>query len=162
MKRIQHTDPSPGQWLTRRISTARQLVQRGTEMKVHWVPGHMSVEGSKKVDEVAKKAAERTGTQRCPEQYVSLAHFGRTISQQKWKYAKHWFRAENKRCCPLQRALYDPSLKSQGPDKAVMDKVAQVSRQYFWLKSGHAVIGTYLHRIGKTEIDRCRECTSRA
>lgn len=43
-----------------------------------------------------------------------------------------------------------------------MKTAALVSRQYFQLKSGHAVIGTCLHRIGSTETDRCSEYTSQA
>lgn len=41
-------------------------------MKVHWVPRHIAVEGNEKAAEAAKEAAERTGTQRYPEQFTLL------------------------------------------------------------------------------------------
>lgn len=88
----------PGQWLARWIiRRAQQQAERGTEVKVHWVLGHMGIEGNEEANKAAKKEAEKTGTRRCPEQIVSLAHIGRTIRERKWKEAKHRLRAKNER-----------------------------------------------------------------
>lgn len=75
IKRLQHLDPDLGQWLARRIiSRARQITEHQTVVEIHWVPGHIGVAGNEKANEAAKKAAESMGTQRCSEQFISLAH----------------------------------------------------------------------------------------
>lgn len=58
-------------------------------VEVYWVKGHIGVEENEKPEEASKDEAERTGTWRCPEQFISLAHIERTISEGKWKEAKH-------------------------------------------------------------------------
>lgn len=45
------------------------------------VQGHIGVEGNDWVEETAKEMAERTGTQRCPEQFTLLAHVKNTIGE---------------------------------------------------------------------------------
>lgn len=78
--------PDLGQWLVRRIiRMAQQLREHGTEVKIHWVPGHMSVEGNQSPDKTTKEATEKAGTQRCPERFTSLTHVGRTILERKLK-----------------------------------------------------------------------------
>lgn len=49
---------------------------------------------------------------------------------------------------------------NQGPDISAIERAAQISRWYFKLKSGHAVMDTYLQRLGKRGTDRYWECTS--
>lgn len=56
-------------------------------------------------------------------------------------------------------ATHYPTLECQDPDAGVITEAAYVSRRYVQLKTGHAMTGTYLHRIGKAETDRCCECT---
>lgn len=73
----------------------------------------MGVEENERADEVAKETAERPGTRRCPERFTSLVYVGLMILERKWKQAKHWFRVENDRQHPLQRAGYNPALGSQ-------------------------------------------------
>lgn len=41
----------------------------------------MGVEGNKKADEAFKEEAERAGTRKYPEQFVSLTHVSRTIKK---------------------------------------------------------------------------------
>lgn len=71
------------------ICRTQKLRGRGTTVEVYWVPGHMDVEGNKKANEVVKEAAEAAGTRRYPEQFSSLTHIGRTITERKLKEAKH-------------------------------------------------------------------------
>lgn len=61
------------------------MMERGTTVEIHWVPGHMGVEGNKKVGTVAEEAAEKRGTRRYPDRFASLAHVSRTITKRKWK-----------------------------------------------------------------------------
>lgn len=46
------------------------------------------------------------------------------ISERMWKKAEHWFRMENDKCPPLQRARYYLTLESQGLDTAAMEEAA--------------------------------------
>lgn len=69
----------------------------------------MAIEGNKKTDEEAKEVAERLGTWRCSERLASLAHVSRTITERKWNEVRHWFRVENNRRPPQQRAQYHPA-----------------------------------------------------
>lgn len=122
----------------------------------------MGVEGNEKANGAVKEAAERTARGSCPGRFTSLAHIGRTISERNWNEAKYLFRTENDRRLPPQKARYDPMLKSKGPDEVAMKEAVYVSKPFFQLKSGYAVMGTYLHCIGMTGTDRCWECSTQA
>lgn len=99
--------------------------------------------------------AERTGAQRWQEQFASLTYIGRTVTEQKWKEAKHWFRTQNDRCTPLKTTHYYQALESQCHDTAAMERAAWVFRPYFQIKSGHAIMSTYLQRIGRAVTNLC-------
>lgn len=78
----------------------------------------------------------------------------------KWKETKYWFRRENDKRPPLQRAGYDPALESQGSDEAAIKNAVYVLRRYFQLESGHALTSSYLQRIERSKTGRCWECTT--
>lgn len=137
-------------------------MEHGTAVEIHWVPSHMVVKENEKAEKTAKEAAEKPGTWRCPGRFTSLAQVSYTITERKWKGTNYWFKTKNDRCPPLQRARYDLALESQGTNTEAIKTVALVCRRYFQLKLGDAVIGTYLHRMDKTETDQCWECTLQA
>lgn len=143
IRMLQYTDLSPGQWLARQnIGNTQQLKESGKETEIHCVLGHICVEGIKTADEAAKEAAEKAGTRRSLEQFASLAHVGNTITENKWKEPKHWFRTENDIPPPLQRAQQKLAHERQRHESEVIGKAVQVSRRYFQLKSGHAITGS--------------------
>lgn len=163
MKWLQHVDPGPEKWSGRCIiNRTKQFLDHRVAVKIHWVPGHMRAKGNEKADKEVKEAREMPGTRRCQERIASLAPIERTILERKLKEAKYWFREEIDRRLPQRRVWYHLSLESQDPDTPAIKTVALISRRYFWLKSGHAVTGTYLHLIGKTQSNRCWDFTSRA
>lgn len=82
----------------------------------------MSVNGNENVNETGKGMTERTGIGRCPNRFTSLANVRRTISERKWNKAKHSFRMENEKPPPIQRLLYDPTLKNQGRDIVAIEE----------------------------------------
>lgn len=47
------------------------------------MPRHMGVGGNKRLDETAKKVAEKKEIRWYPEQFSSLAYMGRTLSERK-------------------------------------------------------------------------------
>lgn len=71
-------------------------------MEIHWVLGHMSVEGNKISNEATEVAAETRGFRVCPEQFTSLAHIGRTVMERKRKEVKHSFRTRHEGCSHIQ------------------------------------------------------------
>jgi ribonuclease HI len=71
IRRLQHTEPGPGQELAMRAqATARRLQAQQMEVTVQWVPGHAGVEGNKQADKAAKQAAAKPAE----EGVISLAH----------------------------------------------------------------------------------------
>lgn len=82
--RLKHTVPGPRQWLRRPIIHRDQLLEsRGKETEIHFVRGHMRVEGNERVIEAVKVAAETSGARRCIERFESLVHINRTITERK-------------------------------------------------------------------------------
>lgn len=65
------------------IARAQRLTSGVVEIKVHWVLGHLSVEGNEQANTTAKEAADGTGTRWYAERFDSLAHINRTISERK-------------------------------------------------------------------------------
>lgn len=65
----------------------------GKAVEIHWVPGHMGVDGNGTADEVAKEAVERVGI-RYSERLVSFSHVGRLILERKWKEPQHYRRQQ--------------------------------------------------------------------
>lgn len=112
-------------------------------VKVHWVPGHMSVAGNEKVAEAAKQGKERPGIRWCTEQFASLTCVRLSVAERKRKKSKHWSRSSLDRQDSLQEVKYELVLETQCPNEEVMDTETQVSHKYFLLKLGHAVGGFY-------------------
>lgn len=121
-------------------------MESGTALAIHSVPGHISVEENEKEDEEAKDVAENADTGRCRAGLVRpcRSHDHRV----KVEGSQTLFRMESKSHFMLQSAWYNSALECQGSDTAVMRKTVRVSRWYFQHKSGHAVMGRYLNRIG--------------
>lgn len=107
------------------------------------------------MDQATKEAVEKPSTIRSSDSFASLTDVRRTITERKWREARHWLRIRLDDQGTMQRARYNLVLEVQGPNEEAMDTMTQVSLRYFQLKSGHAVTGAYLHRIGKTDSDRC-------
>lgn len=49
-------------------------------MQVHWVPGHIEVEGNEKAYEAAKVVVKVRGIRGFPERFTSFANIGRTVT----------------------------------------------------------------------------------
>lgn len=98
IKRLQHNEPGPGEWLARPIiERSRKLVEQGVVVEIQWVPGYMGVAGNKEADEAAKEAEERPVTRRCPEQFVPQTCVGQTVTEPMLKKDRHWFKSRHDR-----------------------------------------------------------------
>lgn len=111
----------------------------------------MGVEGNEKAEEAAKAVGERL---------TSLVHINCVITETKWKEAKKWLKRRHEARPYTQRALYYLSLNTQGPDTGSLSEDASITRRYFQLKFGHAVMDTFLKRIGKRDSDKFWDCLS--
>lgn len=75
IKRVQHMVVGLGKWLTRRIiAKAQQLTGMGVEVEIHWVSGHIRVNGNEQVDRAAKEEVRSTGIRRVVERFTLLSH----------------------------------------------------------------------------------------
>lgn len=84
------------------------------------MPSHIGVQGKKRADEAVKMMAETRAISACPKQSTSLARIRRTVTERKWKEAKHWFQCRHEGCSHIQLGWYDSALEAQGPDEVAM------------------------------------------
>lgn len=122
----------------------------------------MRVEESERADEAVKIAAETRDIRVSPEWFTSLTQIGRTVTERKWKDAKHWFRNRQKSHSHIKRAQYDLVLDTQGLDEEARWRQAQISHRCLQLKSKHALTDTFLKPIGNRVSDRCWGFDSRS
>jgi ribonuclease HI len=64
------------------MAKASELVQKGIEVTLQWVPSHIGIEGNEKADKAAKKAANKSIPQGI-ERYSSFSHIIRLVRGKK-------------------------------------------------------------------------------
>jgi len=70
-----HLEPGLGQRVARRINrTARALLAHGIATKIHWVPGHSGIPGTKQVDRHANLARDTSGDTVIERPYTSASN----------------------------------------------------------------------------------------
>ncbi len=135
-------------------SAARKLAERGQLVTIHWVPGHSHVPGNEQADQAARSAASKParGSSR-----LSLAYIRRAYSEAKAAIRARWI-AKTPKGCPtgLIRAYKLPPGWGIEPEAAKAPK--SVVRHYYQLKTGHAPVGAYLHRVKRRESAACSAC----
>ncbi len=123
IRRLQHTEPGPGQELAMRAqATARRLQTQQVEVTIQWVPGHAGVEGNERADKAAKKAAARPAE----EGEISLAHVRRRVTEKCSAQGEKWLEEKlGKRSRKAQKA-YRPAneMKQDSVVAAALRKVA--------------------------------------
>jgi len=126
-------DPHP--WAQQTIidvrRRAKQVEEAGGAVTLTWLSSSASSNGSKAASTVAQRAAKQPPKAM---RSASLSYVKQAI-REKWK--------------PME-AL----------DKHVEDARKSVASRYLQLKSGHAITGTHLLRIGKVQDARCWWCSS--
>ncbi|KAF1936813.1 hypothetical protein EJ02DRAFT_479051 [Clathrospora elynae] len=85
--RLQTPSDKPGQaWLLRCIQAANQIIRKGANISIHWVPGHKDVAGNERADSLAKRAAKK----RPSSNTTSLAMTGikiKNLASKEWQQA---------------------------------------------------------------------------
>lgn len=126
------TPSADGAW-TRAVAVmngrakAQRRVNREVGVEVHWVTGHVEVEGNEQADKTGKLAAEGTGARGCTERFASLHNINLAIAETKWKEAKYWFRAKNKARPHMWCTQYDLVLSTLMVNMMAMCKKAHAN-----------------------------------
>jgi hypothetical protein len=112
-----------------------------------WVKDHAGTQGNERADELAGKAAERTGTQTT----MSLSYIKLHISKRYNKAKEEWHAQPAHHGTEV---IPPPPLKKSMQDRA-RNSVARVAAQ---IRTGHWRSAVYLKRIRKRDSDRCWLC----
>ena len=156
--RLRHTQPGPGQALAIQAhAIAKRLHTQGRQPTIQWVPGHAGVEGNEKADQVAKQAASKPPGKGPKE--ISLAFACRARTEAITAQRQRWLTEKLSKRSQQGQRIYRPQKNWQlDPTAAAASK--HLASRYFQLKSGHAVIGAYLHQVRAQEDATCKGCGS--
>jgi Reverse transcriptase-like len=145
ISRLQDTELGPGQALT--LRAAKMLREREIKVTIRWV------EGNERADQAAKRAAARAAS----EEELSLAYVRRAGTEARREEGKKWLNAAMAHK-PLRarRAYRVTEGFKQDPTAAAAPN--PTASRYYQLKTGHAAVGSYLHKIKAQEDQACQWC----
>ena len=160
ISRIQDLRPRAGQWLARRIyDKVNELQSHKVKVCIHWIPGHTGIKGNEMADMYAKEAA--AWSRKCPEEFITLSHIKRTITERQHIECRQWFTKEHHRRNPVTRITYKLDLNTKSVNPVAFRAKNILACRYFQLKSQHAVTAEYLFRISRQSCDLCEWCGKR-
>ena len=152
----------PGQrFANAAIEVCDRILARGGQVTIRWVPSHIEIEGNEMADRYAKAAADRSAPCRddaTPRELIdeaTLSDMTHTATKARSRATAEWIKeivhAERRYRPPPGRGLRHQHLRNTRKELA--------SRFHQFL-SGHANIGSYLHRAGTINDDRCWHCNT--
>jgi ribonuclease HI len=154
--RIQHNGSGPGQtWASAIIQNSNEILGQNIQLEFRWVPGHAGIAGNETTDEYAKAAAMPENEEELPshaDRCTSLSHLRRCTTEAKWKRSNDWIQLK------CRGKKYYRMDEKHNPNKVISRTEKSTAQVYFQLKTGHALIGPYLKRIGRTDDDTCWWC----
>jgi len=162
LRRIQSDEPGPGQVLALgTMNWESELLDKNIRVEYRWVPARKGIEGKEEADLQATKAAYKhcgsyTETQNpLPYlNYISFAHIGRQLTEAKWEENKKEIKEMGKK----SKHSYRYDLVKRGGNSAVMKSQKSIVARFYQIKTGHALMGKYLMRIGKRRDMKCWWC----
>jgi hypothetical protein len=86
--------------------------------------------------------------------YVSFTHVSRRVTEMKWEESKKEIKEMGKK----SKHSYRYDLVKRGGNNAVMKTRKSIAARFYQLKTGHALLGKYLRRIGKRRDMKCWWC----
>jgi ribonuclease HI len=158
LTRIQDDTEGPGQALTRRIiAWEKEIIDSGREIEYRWCPGHAGVPGNEEADQTAKSAAAKnTATLSDTEiemaKWASISHLHRQSTDLRRDLRHEWVK---ERCKDHPQYILR---KKKGLREQLERHPKRSAAVFYQLLSGHATIGKYLKRIGKTDDPSCGFC----
>lgn len=177
LDRIQIDAPGEGQYLAQRIAMReRALLALGIAIEYHWVPGHKDVIDNEAADRVAKAAARNDNP--TPSDFNDIAGVvGEEVTTVLLRLWADWYTSlsylrrqatelrctENLRWVKARQGNRSYRLtEKQKPDPTVFAARKTTVSRFFQLKTSHAHIATYQHRIKQRANALCWWCKSGA
>jgi ribonuclease HI len=158
LTRIQDDNEGPGQALARRIiAWEKEVFESGRTIEYRWCPGHAGVPGNEEADRVAKAAAAKDTSNLSEAEiemakWTSMSHLHRQSTDLRRNLRNDWVREQ----CKDHRQYV---LRKKTGLRKELEKCPKRSAAVFYqLLSGHARVGKYLKRIGKTIDPSCGFC----
>jgi ribonuclease HI len=154
---------TPGQYLLQALRRAANSTS--ARLSVKWISSHSKVKGNEEVDKMAKDAAAGRSSAmaalphllRSPLPTSASALKQNFNSNLKAKWATMWDASPRK-----------PRLEQFGdafPFSAFLNKIFMLTRKQsstiLQIRCGHFPLNKYLHRINKSDTDRCQACADR-
>ena len=137
------------------------LKEEGVEIFIRWVPSHINIEGNRKADFQAKKAANQPKNA-LVDGYSLFSYINRLIHKDKPENTRNWLlKKQGIRQKPLNQRFILENNTSLRANKEIFLVKKQLSSRFFQLKIGHAITAKYLKRIGKSEYSNCWWCNNR-
>ena len=170
MNRVLDDRPGPGQLgAVRSILGARRIRQRGSDISIHWVPGHSGIAGNEIADQWAGDAASRELEYRArtPPGIAQPAPVDLTVSG---AFMKAMFR---RRAVDIWRdSIIRGGTRGRPyriPREGMVPKIPaalggarkSLASRFFQLASGHAMIAPFLRdKFNWVDSDQCWWCSS--
>jgi ribonuclease HI len=155
-----------GQYLINALHEQMDAIGAGSRGRskatIRWVPGHKGIGGNERADEEAKKAArgESTSDSDTPISCRGELPTSRTAELQRHHKALKAQAKEMFQRSPRARFAHeiDPTMPSTAFTKLCRGLSRRHSSILIQLRTGHAPLNKYLHKIGKADSPICPAC----
>ena len=160
IKALTTPNSAAGQYL---LSSIRQAANRtGSQLTIRWISSHSKVKGNEAVDKLAKDAAAGRSSARARLPHIlrsplpasALAIKQEYISTLKNKWSTLWGASPRK----ARLAQFGEAFPFSTFLKRLDSLTRKQSSIILQLRCGHLPLNVYLHRINKSESDRCQAC----
>jgi ribonuclease HI len=143
--RMANSLPMPGQeYILRGLNNIQTLNNANIKTHIHWVPGHVSIKGNERADQLAKEGTTKQSQAR--DSRVSITHLKRKMREgalQQWK--QRWPKLRTGRSYEgTPGTNLHPTLRNHKSRRTVSTLIQ--------MKTGHGYNREYLSRIPTTEI----------
>jgi len=152
--RIKTPSDNPGQvWQLRCMQAAQKVVEAGSRISLHWVPGHTDVAGNETADQLAKEAAKMSPSS----SMTSLALTGIKIKQLARKEWHAYLAKETPAAIQKNPRTYAAKFTWKILKKICIPPGTkrETACAFYRLKIGHGYTKSYLYKRGRAETDRC-------
>ena len=149
-----------GQHLIRSIKAA--AVSLPCYLTFRWISSHSEVKGNEAADKLAKTASQGRSTRREDLPHLLRSPIPVSISAAKQEFQarlnRKWARIWSESPRKDRFSRIDPDFPFNKFRKRLFMLTRNQSSLIMQLRTGHFPLNFYLHRIGKTDSDKCTKC----